>query len=103
MDAKAVSITLPSGRTATIRKPTVRDLLQAHRAVGFSGEPMAIAMGLVAQVTLIDEKPLVYEDILELPAEDGLVLQGVVLEDEQPRNFPEAQDGENPAFQARPQ
>jgi len=97
---ETTTITLPSGRIASIRKPTVRDLLQAHRVVDFSSEPMAIAMGLVAQVALIDEKPLVFEEVLELSAEDGLVLQSAVLEDEQSGNFTEAQGGQGLAFPA---
>ena len=94
MNENTKTITLSSGRIATVRKPKVRDLLQAHRVVGFSGEPMAIAMGLVAQVTVVDAKTLLFEDVLELPAEDGLMLQNAVLEDEEGVNFTEAQGDE---------
>jgi hypothetical protein len=80
MDNEVKSLILPSGRAAALRKPKVRDLLRAHRAVGFSGEPMAITMALVAEVSQIDGRVLVYEDLLELPAEDGLALQAEVME-----------------------
>lgn len=80
MDNEVKSLILPSGRAASLRKPKVRDLLRAHRAVGFSGEPMAITMALVAEVSQIDGRTVVYEDLLELPAEDGLALQAEVME-----------------------
>lgn len=80
MDNEVKSLILPSGRAATLRKPKVRDLLRAHRAVGFSGEPMAITMALVAEVSQIDGRTVVYEDLLELSAEDGLALQVEVMD-----------------------
>ncbi|MGH7839288.1 MAG: hypothetical protein ACREQC_15885 [Candidatus Binataceae bacterium] len=83
-------ITLPSGRKATLRTAKVRDLLQAHRATNFSSEPMIIATALVAQVTLLDGQCVVYEDLLELSAEDGLMLQSAVMEGETTTNFPQA-------------
>jgi hypothetical protein len=84
------TITLPSGRSATLRTAKVRDLLQAHRTTGFSSEPMIIATALVAQVTMLDGRPVVYEDLLELPAEDGLILQSAVMEPDSSANFQEA-------------
>lgn len=73
-------VALPSGRTAELRAATVRDLLQAHRAAQFSNEPLVLAMALVAQVATIDGNTLVYEDLLELSAADGLMLQNEVME-----------------------
>lgn len=84
------TITLPSGRSATLRTAKVRDLLQAHRATGFSNEPMVIATALVAQVTMLNGQTVVYEDLLELPAEDGLILQTAVMEGDSHANFQEA-------------
>src|SRR5713101_5610190 len=100
MSEETTTVLLPSGRTALLRKAKVRDLLQAHRSVGFSGEPMAIAMGLIAQVATIDGKPLLFEDVLEMPAEDGLVLQAAVLEEERPGNFREAPGSDAQGFPA---
>jgi hypothetical protein len=102
MTDKTTSITLPSGRTAVIRKAKVRDLLQAHRVVGFSDEPMAIAMGLVAQVVLIDGKSLLFEDVMDLPAEDGLALNAAVLEEEPIANFSQAPGRAAEDFSAPP-
>jgi hypothetical protein len=84
------TITLPSGRSASLREAKVRDLLQAHRTAGFSSEPMIIATALIAEVVVLDGKRVVYEDVLELSAEDGLVLQSVVMEGERTENFPAA-------------
>ena len=89
------TITLPSGRVAVLRKAKVRDLIQAHRVVGFSGEPMEIAMGLVAQVAMIDGKPIIFEDVMELSVEDGLILHAAVLEEQQRGNFREAPGSNN--------
>ncbi len=100
MAEHTMTLRLSSGRTALMRKPKVRDLIQAHRTVGFSSEPLAIVMGLVAQVVLIDEKPVVFEDVLELPAEDGLVLQEALLEDQRSENFPEAPGSVDAIFPA---
>jgi hypothetical protein len=80
MSNEVKSLILPSGRTAEMRKPKVRDLLRAHRAVGFSAEPMAITMALIAEVSQIDGRAVVYEDLLDLPAEDGLTLQAEVMD-----------------------
>jgi hypothetical protein len=80
MSDEVRSLILPSGRAAAIRKPKVRDLLRAHRAVGFSTEPMAITMALIAEVSQIDGRTVVYEDLLDLPAEDGLTLQAEVMD-----------------------
>ncbi|HZP45356.1 MAG TPA: hypothetical protein VFB15_06890 [Candidatus Binataceae bacterium] len=92
-------VELPSGRRAALRPAKVRDLLQAHRVTGFSNEPMAIALALAAEVALLDERPVVYEELLELPAEDGLVLQAEVI-GEEAENFPPAQGRANPDFSA---
>jgi hypothetical protein len=84
------TLELPSGRSATIRRAKVRDLLRAHRATGFSEEPMMVTVGLIAEVTQIDGVPVIYEDLLDMPAEDGLFLQAHVLEVTGPgANFPE--------------
>jgi hypothetical protein len=93
MSSETKVIKLPSGRTAEFRKPKVRDLLQAHRVTGFSNEPMCVAMALAAEVTLVDGRPIIYEDVLELSAEDGLALQSEIVEERTSGNFPEAPEG----------
>lgn len=94
MSEETRTIALPSGRSATLRVAKVRDLLQAHRVAQFSSEPMTLAMALVAQVALLDGKPVLYEDLLELPAADGLLLQAEVIEGEAGPNFHRAPGGE---------
>jgi hypothetical protein len=93
-------VQLPSGKQVTIRAPKVRDLLQAHRVTGFSSEPMAIALALAAEVVLLDQRPVVYEELLDFSAEDGLALQAEVINGDN-ANFPEAPGGPRPSFSAQ--
>src|SRR6516165_5117885 len=72
-------ITLPSGRIATIREGRGRDLIQAQRAVGKTSESSAM-------LCEVDGKPLVYEDVLDMPVADVLMLEAEVL-----GNFPVGQ------------
>jgi hypothetical protein len=78
-------ITLPSGRIATIREGRGRDLINAQRAVGRTAESSALLQALVALLCEIDGKPLVYEDVLDMPVADVLMLEAEVL-----GNFPQA-------------
>jgi hypothetical protein len=87
MSSDTKTIMLPSGRSAEMREAKVRDLLQAHRTTGFSSEPMVIASALIAEVIVLDGKRVVYEDVMELSAEDGLVLQSAVMEGGRTENF----------------
>ena len=73
-------IDLPSGRTASIRRGKGRDLMRAHRAVAEHPEPLAISFALIAELAQIDDKPIVYEDIMEMDLDDVLFLQAEVLE-----------------------
>jgi hypothetical protein len=68
-------ITLPSGKTAEVRKGKGRDLIRAHRAVAGNSEPMSVSFALIAELARVDGKPLVYEDILEMDLEDVLTLE----------------------------
>jgi hypothetical protein len=79
-------ITLPSGRIATIREGRGRDLIQAQRAVGKTSESSALLMALAAMLCEVDGKPLVYEDVLDMPVADVLMLEAEVL-----GNFPVGQ------------
>lgn len=95
------TIELPSGRRVVLRPAKVRDLLQAHRVTGFSSEPMIVALALAAEVLLLDDKPVVYEELLELSAEDGLVLQAEVMNGDHPANFPAAPGRTSSNFSAQ--
>src|SRR5713226_8065997 len=64
---KVKQITLPSGATAEVRKGRGKDLMRAHRAVRGKDDPMAISFALIAELTNIDGKTIVYEDVLDEP------------------------------------
>ena len=68
-------ITLPSGKTATLRKGRGFDLLQAQQKAKTSEE---IPYALIAELAEIDGQKLVYEDILELDLEDVIALQAEI-------------------------
>ena len=68
-------ITLPSGKTATLRKGRGFDLLQAQQKAKTSEE---IPYALIAELAEIDGQQLVYEDILELDLEDVIALQAEI-------------------------
>ena len=67
--------TLSDGKTATVKSGKGYDLLQAQIKAKTSEE---IPYALIAELTEIDGQKLVYEDILELPLEDVITLQGAV-------------------------
>lgn len=66
------NITLSSGKIASIHDGKGRDLLNAQRKAKTSDE---ILFALIAELTTIDEQPVIYEDLLEMPLEDVLSLQ----------------------------
>jgi hypothetical protein len=89
MDEYSQEIALPSGRHAQVRRGKGRDLIRAHRVVAGNPEPMAVSFALVAELTQIDGKPLVYEDVLGMDLADVLVLQAEALGGgENTGNFP---------------
>ena len=69
------TFTLSDGRKATVKTGKGYDLLQAQIKAKTSEE---IPYALIAELTEIDGQPIVYEDILELPLEDVITLQGAV-------------------------
>lgn len=72
------TVTLPSGKTATIREGKGRDLLQAQRLVGKDTDAMPYA--LIALRCQIDGAPIVYEDVLDVLSDaDVLALMGEIL------------------------
>ena len=66
------TITLPSGKIATVKQGRGFDLLQAQIKAKTSEE---IPYALIAELTEIDGQKLVYEDILELDLPDVIALQ----------------------------
>lgn len=65
-------IELPSGKKAKIRQGKGKDLIKAQRA---AKSPDEIGMALIAELTTIDDKPVMFEDLLEMDLADVLRLQ----------------------------
>lgn len=65
-------ITLPSGKTATIKDGKGKDLLNAQRK---AKSPEEIMFALMAELVEIDGQNYVYEDLLEMDLDDILALQ----------------------------
>ncbi len=70
-------IVLPSGRRATIKEGKGRDLLNAQRKAKTADE---IIYALIAEITTVDGKQIVYEDVLEMDLVDVLALQAAFTE-----------------------
>jgi hypothetical protein len=76
------TLTLPSGKIATIRKGHGRDLMKAQRdllGTPDAGIAMAITYSLVATLTKIDGEFIGYDDIMDMDLQDAIALQGAVL------------------------
>lgn len=69
------TLTLPSGKIATLRNGKGHDLLQAQMKAKNSEE---IPYALIAELVEIDGQALVYEDILDMDLEDVIALQGEI-------------------------
>ena len=68
-------IKLSDGKLAVIKDGKGLDLLNAEKKAKTSDE---IPYALIAELTEIDGNYLVYEDILELPIEDVILLQEAI-------------------------
>ncbi len=71
-------LTLPSGKSAAIRRGFGRDLMRAQRVVGVSSDPNAVVFALIAELVEIDGEKIVYEDLLAMDLNDVLALQSEV-------------------------
>lgn len=71
-------ITLSTGKVARCRGAIGRDLEKGAMVAMNPSSPMSLMMGVAAQVTEIDGKPIVYEDILEMDLVDVMQLIGAV-------------------------
>ncbi len=69
------TLTLPSGKIATIKDGKGIDLLHAQMKAKSSEE---IPYALIAELTEIEGQALVYEDILELDLPDVIELQTAI-------------------------
>ena len=59
-----------SGKKATLRRPTGRDMVEAEMLCGGVSRPLAIQMALLSRCAIIDGRTLPYEDFLDMDAED---------------------------------
>ena len=72
------TIELLSGARAEVRKGVGRDLMRAQRAVA-GGDASAVVFALIAELTRIDGRKIVYEDVLEMELADVMALQAEVI------------------------
>ena len=72
------TIELPSGGRAEVRKGLGRDLMRAQRAAA-GGDASAVVFALIAELTRLDGRKIVYEDVLEMDLADVMVLQAEVI------------------------
>jgi hypothetical protein len=70
------TITLPSGKSAEIRKPLFKDQRLASRHANPVEDPFGFLGALVASTTTIDGNPVTPEDVDELSAADVNALTG---------------------------
>ena len=72
------TIDLPSGSRAEVRKGYGRDLMRAQRAAA-GGDANAVVLALIAEVTRVDGRKIVYEEMLEMELADVMALQAEVI------------------------
>jgi hypothetical protein len=72
------TIGLPSGGHAEVRKGLGRDLMRAQRAAA-GGDASAVVFALIAELTRLDGRKIVYEDVLEMELADVMALQAEVI------------------------
>jgi hypothetical protein len=75
------TITLPSGKVATIREGTGADIMRSRRVLDekLMTDPTANVFSLMAQTVQIDGRPIVFEDVLAMKASDIIALEKEVL------------------------
>jgi hypothetical protein len=77
-DRDTKTVELPSGARAEVRKGMGRDLMRAQRAVA-GGDASAVVFALIAELTRVDGRKIVYEDVLEMDLADVMALQAEVI------------------------
>ncbi len=97
----ARAIDLPSGARAVVRKGYGRDLMRAQRAAA-GGDANAVVFALIAEVTRVEGRKIVYEDVLEMDLADVMALQAEVIDENFDRPPQRAsQASSNPESQSR--
>ncbi|MGD0673137.1 MAG: hypothetical protein ABSB13_13745 [Candidatus Binatus sp.] len=77
-EEEAQTIDLPSGSRAEVRKGHGRDLMRAQRAAA-GEDASAVIFALIAELTRVDGRRIVYEEVLEMDLADVLALQDEVM------------------------
>lgn len=77
-DAVPRTLTLSTGAVAVLREPTGYDLERAATAAGPGANNVALMMALIAQVAIIDGRPIAFEDVRALKMTDVTLLLGAV-------------------------
>jgi hypothetical protein len=93
--ANILEVTLPySGRTATIRRPTGRDMVEAEVLAGEKAGRLTVQLALLSRLTMFDGKLLPYEDFLQFDGEDisFLLEQDMPKKESPPAPLSESQD-----------
>ena len=65
MPQKSNEITLPSGRTASVRSAKGRDMIAAERLCGVGESQIGFMLALVATCTKVDGEAVQYEELLD--------------------------------------
>ncbi|MGH7925744.1 MAG: phage tail assembly protein [Candidatus Binatus sp.] len=95
------AIELPSGGHAEVRKGLGRDLMRAQRAAA-GGDASAVVFALIAELTRLDGRKLMYEDVLEMELADVMALQAEVVGENFDRPPQRAsQASSNPDYQCK--
>jgi hypothetical protein len=95
------TIELPSGARAEVRKGHGRDLMRAQRAAA-GGDASAVIFALIAELTRVDGRKIVYEDVCEMDLADVMELQAEVIGENFDRPPQRAsQASSNPASQSK--
>lgn len=85
----ARAVTLPSsGQIATVRKGKGKDMRIAARHVNPAQDPIGYAMALAAQLTEIDGKPVVPEDLDQMDMDDVGAIMGALPGKSLPQGMP---------------
>ncbi len=71
---------LSDGREAAILKGKGKDLIKAAKVAGANATSMELSFALASALTQIDGKPVVYEDLGEMPLDDVMTIINAVGE-----------------------
>ena len=89
---QAIELTLPiSGKTATLRRPTAHDMVQADQLAGPDAGYMTLRIAVLSRIATIDGRVLPFEDFQDLDLEDITAMNQRDFPQEPPPSPPEMQ------------